>query len=425
MLRALPLRIAALLLLPLVAGCSGSRPAAPAVPLPAGLSPSEQKLWTTSAYEVERLQRSGLVNADPALTAYVQEVGMRLVPERLNVPATFRFHVVMDPDANAFALPDGNIYVHLGLLARVQREDQLAQVLGHEVRHVTGRHSAVKYDQARGIAGATQVLSVAAAIGFGAMGGGGVQFWGGVSQLGLALTASAAINGHGRAAEEDSDLYAVQAMDAEGYDLCAATELFELLLAEHGQASAATTFFYGSHPQLTKRMAYTRERAEHLHGGDLACEPAPRDSVYLARTAGVRAAQVELWVRSERFDRALEAADRALAVDSTDAYLRFWRAEALRLGPEDAASRQQAEDDYWRATELDTTYAAPYRGIGLLAEEDGDAEAAIDAYDYYLYLDPEAKDRRYIQHRIATLRGAGSDAVETESTETNESTDGE
>jgi tetratricopeptide (TPR) repeat protein len=147
--------------------------------------------------------------------------------------------------------------------------------------------------------------------------------------------------------------------------------------------------------------------------------------VYLARTAGVRASQVELWVRSERYDRALESADRALSVDSSDAFLRFWRAEALRLGPETAESRQQAEDEYWRAAELDTTYAAPYRGIGLLAEEDGDAEAAVDAYDYYLYLDPEAKDRRYVQHRIATLRGAGGDPVETESTATDESTDGE
>jgi tetratricopeptide (TPR) repeat protein len=142
--------------------------------------------------------------------------------------------------------------------------------------------------------------------------------------------------------------------------------------------------------------------------------------VYLARTASVRAAQVELWVRTERYDRALESADGALAIDSTDAYLRFWRAEALRLGPADAASRQRAEDEYWRATELDTTYAAPYRGIGLLAEEDGDAVAAIEAYDYYLYLDPEAKDRRYVQHRIDALRGPGN-----EPTETNASTDGE
>ena len=405
MLRALFLSISVLLLLPVVAGCSGSRPAESAVPLPGGLSPSEQKLWTTSAHEVERLQRSGLLYyGDSALTDYVQAVGMRVVPQPSGVPATFRFHVVMDPEANAFALPDGNVYVHLGLLARLQREDQLAQVLGHEVRHVTGRHAAVGYDQARGIAGATQVLGLAAAIGFGAVGGGGmVQFWGNVSQLGLALTASAAINGHGRAAEEDADLYAVHAMDAEGYDLCAATELFELLLAEHGQASAASTFFYGSHPQLTKRMAYSRERAEELHGGDLACEAAPRDSVYLARTAGVRAAQVELWVRSERFDRALQAANRALAVDSTGAYLRYWRAEALRLGTDDAASQQLAEDEYWHAAELDTTYAAPYRGLGLLAEADGDTEAAVEAYEYYLYLDPEANDRRFIRHRIDTL----------------------
>lgn len=386
-----------------VAGCSGSRSTMSPVALPDGLSPSEEKIWTMSAYEVERLQRTGLLYADPVLGTYVQRLGERLVPERHNVPADFRFHVVMDPEANAFALPDGNIYIHLGLLALLQREAQLAQVLSHEIRHVTGRHSVVGYEQQRGVAGATQVLSLAAAIGFGVAGGPMAQFWSGVSQLGLALTANASINGHGRAAEEESDRYAVEVLHETGYDPCAAIEVFEVLLAEHGEASAVATFFYGSHPQLTRRMAYTRDQAEALRGESLACDAAPRDSAYLARTALVRSTQVELWVRNERYDRAIATAQRSLASDSSSAELHFWLAEALRYGSDDPASWQRAEDGYWAAAELDTTYAAPFRGLGAMAEAEGDTAAAVEAYEYYLHLNTDASDRRYIRHRIEEL----------------------
>ena len=388
-------------------GCTGSRPAVSnETPLPAGLTPSEQKLWRISAQEAERLQRTGLLYSDPLLEDYVQQLGERLVPEPHTVPADFRFHVIADPEANAFALPDGNIYVHLGLLARLQSEAQLAQVLSHEVHHVIDRHAVTGYDQQRSVSGTTQVLSLAAAIGFGAVGGAVAQFWGGVSQLGLALTANASVNGHGRAAEESSDLYAVQALQAEGYNTCAAVEVFDILLDEYGQPSAAATFFYADHPQLTRRKAYSLERAEALAGKSLACTEVQVDSAYLARMAHVRAAQIELWVRGEQYARAIPAADHAIATDSSNAALHFWLAEALYHGSSDSLTVERAEDEYWAAAALDTTYAAPYRGLGVLAEAEGDTAAAVEAYTFYLHLDPEAKDRRYIRRRIDELSSA-------------------
>ncbi len=78
---------------------------------------------------------------DPALESYVAGLGRRLaaVSERPDLPWTFR--VVDDPIVNAFALPGGFIYVTRGLLAHLNREAELAGVLGHEVGHVTARHS--------------------------------------------------------------------------------------------------------------------------------------------------------------------------------------------------------------------------------------------------------------------------------------------
>ena len=82
----------------------------------------------------------GLV-PDTALQRYVSDLGMRLAKasERPNLPWTFR--VVDDPIVNAFALPGGYIYVSRGILAHFNSEAELASVLGHEIGHVTARHS--------------------------------------------------------------------------------------------------------------------------------------------------------------------------------------------------------------------------------------------------------------------------------------------
>jgi predicted Zn-dependent protease len=78
---------------------------------------------------------------DAELQEYVAGVGQRLAAasERPNLP--WSFTVVDDPVVNAFALPGGPIFVTRGILAHFGSEAELASVLGHEIGHVTARHS--------------------------------------------------------------------------------------------------------------------------------------------------------------------------------------------------------------------------------------------------------------------------------------------
>lgn len=79
---------------------------------------------------------------DRSVQDYVESVARPLaaVSERPSLPWTFR--VIDDPQVNAFALPGGYIYVTRGILAHMNSEAELAGVVGHEIGHVTARHSA-------------------------------------------------------------------------------------------------------------------------------------------------------------------------------------------------------------------------------------------------------------------------------------------
>ena len=107
-----------------------------------------------------QVKREMGVYNDPELQRYVSEVGLRLAraSERPHLP--WHFTVVDEPAVNAFALPGGYIYVTRGILAFLHNEEQMAGVLGHEIGHVTARHSAQQYTKATSAGLGLTLLSI-------------------------------------------------------------------------------------------------------------------------------------------------------------------------------------------------------------------------------------------------------------------------
>src|ERR1700704_1327409 len=146
----------------LVAGQCSAVVRAPELPDPGqpGMSRDQQRqLGLQVAGQVYSLMPV-LPDSSPE-TRYIQALGKRLataIPPDHSWP--FQFHVVVQKEINAFALPGGPMFVNVGTITAADNEAQLAGVMGHEMSHVYMQHSAKQAGKAEttsllaGIAGA-------------------------------------------------------------------------------------------------------------------------------------------------------------------------------------------------------------------------------------------------------------------------------
>lgn len=197
-----------------------------------------------AAPEVAR--QFGGLSADTRADALVDAVGAKLLRA---LPAEapryeYEFHVLADRETvNAFALPGGQIFITEALLSRLRTEGQLAGVLGHEMGHVVGRHSAermAKAQLAQGLVGATSVAASETQAGAQAAGQMAAQ----VSQF--------ILMSYGREDELESDALGVRFMAAAGYDPRSLIEVMQILAEASGGAGQAPEFM-STHPDPGNR----------------------------------------------------------------------------------------------------------------------------------------------------------------------------
>jgi len=188
----------------------------------------------------------GGVSDDAKLTAYVNEVGRRVLADsdRKDYQHTFKV-LKADKVVNAFALGNGNVYVTKGLLNLLDDEAELAFVLGHEVGHVEKRHIAHSIDE---ILGAQLLLGIAEAFISDKRKGQKelLEKFGGTA-------ANLVMLGFGRDRESEADERGLLHSVKTGYDPMAPTRVFRVFqtLAPESQG---VQVYLDSHPTATKRI---------------------------------------------------------------------------------------------------------------------------------------------------------------------------
>jgi len=95
-----------------------------------------------------------------AANNYIDRIGQRLARNSARPNIKYTFQVVEDDGINAFATMGGYVYVNTGLIKAADNEAQLAGVIGHEIGHITGRHSLQRLKQATIARGISSIAGV-------------------------------------------------------------------------------------------------------------------------------------------------------------------------------------------------------------------------------------------------------------------------
>ncbi|HET9210392.1 MAG TPA: M48 family metalloprotease [Thermoanaerobaculia bacterium] len=385
----------------------------------------EAALWEQSREEEEKLLGQVKLYGDRELDGYLEEVVDRLNPPAMaaNTAVHYKVRVIEDPTLNAFAYPHGSIYVHTGLLARMEDEDELATVLGHEMTHVENRHmlryQRSEHNKAVGLSVAAITASVVLAVAEGnALDHGD---WGKAEVLdvfgnlmvglGLQLAFQASVNGYGRGLETEADLGGFGKLAAAGYDLQEAPKVYQALLDDQGEPhSKAEAFFFGSHPRLSERIEVTRKYVAQHPGAKVSEDHAYREDAFARHIRPVVRDDARLNIEMGRLTIAeaeLRKAREWMPSDPETHYLRgrLRLAQANGKAAEEARGlRRDAEDAFRKSIELDAKRPAPHRELGLLLRDRGDLRGACVQLQRYQKLAPDAEDGEEIEGVVAALR---------------------
>jgi len=390
-----------------------------------------------------RFEREGLVLEDDATNTYLKRVGEVLLPRGLNLEhVLWKFRALRDPVPNAFALPNGSIYVTTGLLALMDNESQVAAVIAHEMTHVVRRHT---YLQNRSNRKKFLTMNIMAAVGAYAPGG----------AVGAVITIVTAVApfivlatmfGYSRDLEREADLKGIDMMIAAEYPPEEMVKMMKVLNMDiEGEE---IRYFYNDHPALQERInylsSYLGARADRVTPQ---MELNREKNAYFTKTESIMRHDIQLAMNAARFRSAVYLAQRLVEFRPNSSENVFLLAEAYRnLGPRSPqltekeltnsakknalkkrekrtaeeeerellatlggqqnwkTHQQKAEELYQRAANLDNPFPAIHRGLGMLYEKLGRPNEALTEYEKYLQLAPGAVDRERIQRRVESLR---------------------
>jgi len=357
----------------------------------------------------EALVNKGVVLENESYSRYLEHLVQELVPPSITQKIKIKPYIVVSPSENAFALPNGNIYITVGLLSKFENESQLAFVMAHEIAHIVNRDS---LRESYNISSKTSASHVADLFLFG---------------TGVAYSSYAKdIFSFSRETEMSADTAAVRYLSHSPFDLSQSVSALQLLKDKYADGEKKEDSDYSTHPELGARIRNVQAllKSENVGtantGGSEILNKIKYDS-------GLQL--LSLLSTTKLYIHTVLAADKLLKEWQNDNSFLFYEAEGYRGVATDkkavvielvnyfhkkkinAVLPIKNGDDY--ATIAKDIYngfltseklaAQSYRGLGLLAYAEKKYDSARQLLSKYLQLKNKAKDRKYIQYILNNI----------------------
>jgi predicted Zn-dependent protease len=212
----------------------------------------------SSAYakELSPWEKKGKVNNDPHLKARVDGITNRLIAQAIryrrdSAQWDWQVTVIDDPETlNAYCLPGGRMAIYTGLIEKLHAtDDEIAQVMGHEIGHALANHGAEKMSNSI-LAQGVVAVAAASSKNSNAMMQGGTA----VAQLGWLLPNS-------RGAESEADRIGIEIAARAGFEPVAAVSLWKKMMAANGKGPPQ---FLSTHPAPDTRIKDLSALVSHM-----------------------------------------------------------------------------------------------------------------------------------------------------------------
>lgn len=350
----------------------------------------EVRVWTQTQQAQRQIDSSGYLYPNIPLQEYINTISQRLIPpEHLKGRLAFQVRVLKNPLLNAFAYPHGAIYIHTGLLARMENEAQLAILLAHEMTHSTHRHA---LQSLRNLKTTRAIISSISLV------GSPIGLSGLVGKLGN-IGGMAAVTGYSRKFEDEADREGFALLVKAGYDPNEAPKLFQHLKTEIEQNNSKEPFFFGTHPRIQERINSFEDmvnESEELKGGIKNTE------IFTEHIMPLLLDNAKLDLDSGRYQSAKNGLERYLEHHPTDSHAYYLLGELFR--------QRQGEQDwelaiaaYKQAVMYDPRSADPHKRLGVLYLKKKQHQQAKSELQRYLALSPNAKDKQFILQYLSNI----------------------
>ena len=225
----------------------------------------------------EVIRQFGVYNEKPELNRLVDSIGQRIASTSDRPHLPWHFTIIDTPMVNAMALPGGYIYITRGMLERINAEDELAGVLGHEITHVTARHAAAQMSRA-------QLAQFGMVLGAVIAGPEATQTYGQLAEIGLSLL----FQRYSRGQESQADLVGTEYVTRANYNPVGVERMLIGLKRMDKHPASGIERYFQSHPDPAKRVRDVEKKIQEISAKNpAAIAVEPKREPYVRLTDGI------------------------------------------------------------------------------------------------------------------------------------------